>query len=117
MDLNQLRERGAIVPSATVETEVSWTRPDETGRDITDTFTVHVVKHSFGTAERLVLADRKDPDFSQRAMLISESIRLGEGGSERLSYEDAYQLEPRLARAFLDAVYEVNGLGTAHAKN
>jgi hypothetical protein len=112
MDLQQLRERGGIVPSAPVMTEVSWTHPDQNGQDVTDTFTVHVVKHSFGTVERLVLAERRDSDTSNRALLISQSIRLGDDGSESLSYEDAFQLEPRLARALLDAIYSVNGLGS-----
>ena len=116
MDLQQLRERGGIVPSAPVRTEVSWTHPGDDGQDVTDTFTVYVVKHSFGTVERLVLAERHDADASNRALLISQSIRLGEDGSESLSYEDAFQLEPRLARALLDAIYAVNGLGAAGPK-
>ena len=117
MDLQQLRERGGIVPSAPVKREVSWTHPDADGQEVTDTFTVHVVKLRFGAIERLLGPDPKDPESSQRALLISESIRLGEDGADRLSYADAFQLEPRLARALLDAINVVNGTGGVAAKN
>lgn len=110
MDLKRLRERGGIVPSAPVKTEVSWTH-DLEGQEVTDTFTVYVVKHSFGAVERIFALNSKHPERSHTAAFIAESIRLGEDGSERLSYEDAFQLETGLARAFMDAINAVNGTG------
>jgi hypothetical protein len=116
MNLTELRERGGIVPSAPVKHEVSWTHlvADE---EVTDTFTVHVVKHSFGTIERLFAVDGKDPERSRAAAFISESIRLGDDGSEQISYEDAFQLDAGLAKVLMDAISAVNGTGGAGAKN
>ena len=52
MDLETLRKRGGIVPSAPVKKEVSWTHLDQKGKEVTDTFTVYVRKHSFGQIDR-----------------------------------------------------------------
>lgn len=111
MNLKELRERGGIVPSAPVKTEVSWTHPGEDGQDVTDTFTVHVVKHSFGAVERIIGENNRHPDRSQTAAFIAASILLGDDGSEVIAYEDAYQLETGLARALMDAISRVNGTG------
>lgn len=34
-----------------------------------------------------------------------------------MSYEDAYQLEPSLAKVMIDAVNKVNGTGASEPKN
>lgn len=117
MDLKQLREKGGIVPSTPVKHEVSWTHAAEDGSEVTDTFTVHVRKHSFGTIERMFATDPKDPERSRAAVAISESIMLGEDGSERISYADAFQLDAALARLLIRAINQVNGTGEATAKN
>jgi len=117
MNLKELRERGGIVPSAPVKHDVSWTHLDGDGEEVTDTFTVYVVKHSFGTIERLLSVDGKDPERSRSAAFISESVMLGEDGSERLTYEDAYQLDAGLAKVLMEAISAVNGTGGAAAKN
>lgn len=111
MNLQELRERGGIVPSAPVKHEVSWTHTDQDGQEVTDTFTVHVRRHSFGTIERLFAVDLKDPERSRAALFISESILLGEDGSEHISYEDAFQLDAGLAKVLMDAISTVNGTG------
>ena len=117
MDLDTLRKRGGIVPSEPVKKEVSWTHPDKNGKNVTDTFTVFVRKHSFGQIEKLLATDTKHPDRSRAAAFISESILLGEDGSETLSYEDAFQLDTTLASVLMTAVNEVNGTGGTSAKN
>ncbi len=117
MDLKQLRERGAFIPAAPVAYEVSWTHPDTLGSEVTDTFTVHVVKHSAGSVERLRQAVSRDQDKLWTPLLISESIRLGDDGSERLTFEDASRLDYGLATALVDAINSVNRLGTVAAKN
>ena len=117
MDLKQLREKGGIVPQTPVKHEVSWTHTAEDGSEVTDTFTVHVRKHSFGTIERMFAADPKDPERSRAAAFISESIMLGDDGSERITYEDAFQLDAGLAKVLMDAISTVNGTGGAAAKN
>lgn len=71
-------------------------------------FKAWVKQLAFGDVDRIRSApvDPEDPERSAQAMLISESIRLGEGGKERLSYEQAYQLKPSLAGALLKAIGE-----------
>jgi hypothetical protein len=117
MNLKELRERGGIVPSAPVKHEVTWTRLAEDGTEDSVTFTVHVRKHSFGMIERLFANDGKHPDRSRAATFISESILLGDDGSERISYEDAFQLDAGLARVLVDAINTVNATGGDAAKN
>lgn len=116
MDISRLREIGGIVPAAPVRREVSWTRRAESGEEVTDTFTVFIRKHSCATVERISDA-RHDQDRSAVALILSESVRLGEDGSESLSYELALELDPQLARILVDAVNDVNGFRGDVPKN
>lgn len=115
MDLKQLKAKGGFVPSVPVAKEVTWVHQDEaTGEEVTDTFTVFVVKQSFGSIERLFLGG---DDRSKSSAFISECIRFGDDGKERMSYEDAYQLAPGLAAVLVAAANEVNGTGKSTPKN
>lgn len=96
-----LKAAGAFVSSALVAKEVKWSRGDEEM-----VFTIHVKRQSFGAMEKLFSADG---DQSKSAKFISECVFLGDSGEERISYEDAYQLDPGLAAVFAQAVNEVNG--------
>jgi hypothetical protein len=116
MDLKTLRERGGIIPAAPVKREVTWTHAAEDGGEVTDTFTVHIVRHSFGTIDRMFTGG-VEADKSQAARFISGSVLLGDDASEAIPYEVAYQLEPALARLLMEAINEVNGLAVASAKN
>ena len=116
MDLNRLRELGGIVSSIPVKREVSWGHLTDTGEEVTDTFTVHIRKHSCGTMERFHAA-RDAQDKSGPALIISESVLLGEDGAEPIPYDVAFQLDTRLARVLIDAINEVNGFGGITAKN
>lgn len=121
MNLKTLRERGGFVPSAPVTREVAWTHPAEDGTEVTDTFTVFIRKVSCGVIDRIQAAARAavaggGPGISQRALVISEAVLLGEDGTERLSYADAEALEPSLAEVLTAAINAVNG-GEASSKN
>lgn len=116
MKLQDLKDKGGFVPQAPIPMEVTWTRTVD-GSEVSDTFTIHVLRQSFGTIERLLLTDSKDPDRSQSARFIAETIRLGDKGKEVISYADAYALEPSLAGVFLKAINEVNGTARAEPKN
>lgn len=109
MKLADLRAKGGVVDRAPVAKEVTWTRVDAEGVEQSDTFTIHVARQSVGAMERMFFDDPNDPDRSRSANVISKSIRLGKGGEEAISYEEAYQLEPSLAAVFLKAFREVNG--------
>jgi Phage tail assembly chaperone, TAC len=117
MDLNALRELGGLVPLTPVVKELTWTPPpaeDGTVRDEV-TLTVRIKKLSAGSMERLGTFNDKT-SRSYVAALLSQSILLGDEGSDFLSYEDAFQLEPNLGMALTTLVHDVNGRGDA-AKN
>jgi hypothetical protein len=69
---------------------------------------------AFGDIDRVY--SREDPTNSQAAELIAMAVRLGEDGSEQMSYEQAYQLNAGLAMLFSDHVMSVNGVGDEKAK-
>jgi len=117
MDLKTLRERGGFVPSAPVAHEVSWAHANENGEQVTDTFTVYVVKHSAGSIERLRAEAASDLSRLWGPLFLSASLRLGDDASERLTYDEACALDPALARALVDAIAAVNGTGEGAAKN
>jgi hypothetical protein len=100
MDLRELKAKGGFVSAEPVPVEVTWKH----GKD-TDTFTVHVVKQSFGAMEGMFEAAT---DRSRAATFIAACIRLGDG-KERMSYDDAYALDPSLATVMVEAINKVNG--------
>ena len=121
MDLKTLREKGGFVPSVPEKREVSWTHIAEDGTEVTDTFTVFIRKVSCGVIDRIQAAARAavtggGPGISQRALVISEAVLLGEDGTERLSYAEAEALDPSLAEVLTGAINAVNS-GEASSKN
>jgi hypothetical protein len=112
MDLRELKAKGGFVSAEPVPREVEWKHNGD-GKEVTDKFTVHVVKQSFGAIEKLFSGT---DDRSRSAAFISECIRLGDG-TERMTYEDAYMLDPGLAAVLVGAINQVNGTGKAKEKN
>lgn len=108
MKLQDLRKQGGFVSAAPVKKSVTWKKVDDlSGEETEVTFDVWVRKLSFGMIESLFVSpDRK----SRNAILISEAVRLGDDGKEEITYLDAFQLKPSLARAIMTAVAEVNAL-------
>ena len=54
MNLKQLKAKGGVVDATLVKKEVIWAHVDpKTGKPVTDKFTVHVRRQSFGVIERL----------------------------------------------------------------
>jgi hypothetical protein len=103
MNLKELRAKGAFVSAHPVKRSITWKSQD--GVELT--FDVHVKRLAFGDYESLFLSEQDDR--SRMARALCETVKLGDDGKEELSYKDAYQLEPSLARVLLDAVNEVNG--------
>lgn len=114
MKLSELKSKGGFVAGAPVAKEVTWKRMGEAGEEVADTFKIFVIKQSFGTIESIWSGKE---DKSKAAQYISESVRLGDDGKERMSYQDAYQLDPGLAAVLIAAVNEVNGASKADSKN
>lgn len=115
MNLKELKARGGFVSAVPVKRDVEWTHPDpDTGEEVTDKFSVFVKRQSFGAIERLFVGN---DDQSKSATFISECILLGEDGKDRMTYQDAYQLDPGLAAVLVKAINEVNKTDQAKAKN
>lgn len=114
MNLDDLKKIGGVVSSAPVPKSVKWVKKEDDGTEQEFEFTIHVLKHSFGSIEQIW--NDKDESRSRAASYISKTVRLGEGGKDPISYDDAFQLEPSLAAAFIAAINEVNGTGGS-AKN
>ena len=104
MDLNRLRELGGFVPPTPEKQEVTW-QPIE-GEPVT--FSVHIKKLSAGTIEKLW--SKTGQDRSHMAALIAEAVMLGDEGKERLSYDQAFDLDPSLAESLILAIDTVNPL-------
>lgn len=114
MNLSELKAKGGIVASAPVPREVTWTRKNDAGEEVTDTFTVFIKRQSFGSIETIWAGAE---DRSKSATYISQSLRLGDKGKEQMSYDEAFQLDPSLATVFITAINEVNGTGRTEPKN
>lgn len=102
MNLRELKARGGLVSTLPIPKEIEWTHNDpDTGEEVTEKFTVGIVKVAFGVLERVWDA----PDnHGKNATLISLTV---DWAGERLSYEDAYQLDPTLAGELVKAIREV----------
>lgn len=108
MKLKELKAAGGFVSGDHVKRSVTWTNTK--GEEYT--FDVFVRRASFGSMERLIMAD---DDRSKSAQHLADCVLIGDN-AEPLEYEDAYALEPSLAKAILEQVRAVNG-GDADAKN
>lgn len=102
MNLSELQELGGFVDSTPVEKSITW----KGANGKTHKCKVFVVRQPYGAVESALLGD--DQDRVQGAKLIALCIRLGDGGSEQLTYDQAYALTPALAWAFVGAINEVN---------
>lgn len=114
MNLQELKAKGGLVESAPVLKPITWTHEGEDGQLVTDDFTVLVKRQSFAVIERLYAPEEQER--SRNTKLIAECVLFGEEGDERLTYEQAQDLQPGLAFLLLAAVHEVNGTGQT-AKN
>lgn len=101
MDLKALQEQGGFVDEAPVKESVTWRRGD--GDEVK--FDVHVVRQPFGVVDEVLKAS---DGRSQSARMISNCIRLGANAKERLTYDQAFELDPTLAFALIGAINRVN---------
>jgi len=117
MDIGSLRAKGGIVQAPPVPVEVTWTHEDPvTGEIVDDTFTVFALRLSVGWVDRIAARRVNDPETSRSAAMISEGLRFGENGKEKMSYEDACLLDPTLARVLMNAFNRVREAAEEEAK-
>ena len=105
MKLAELKSAGGIVSDELVKKNVKWTRKVDDVEETLD-FDVYIKRSRYGTLEKI---NQADGEKSRIPELISQSVFLGDDGKEVMSYQDAYDLQPSLAAAFIVAIHEVNG--------
>lgn len=100
--LKDLKAMGAFIPDEPIKKEIKFKLdgPDEL------TATLFVKRMNIGDYEALFLTDTEER--GRIAKMISEGIRLGEKGEEKLSFQQAYKLDPRIAGQMVAAFNEVN---------
>lgn len=103
--LKDLQALGVFIEDELVQHEIKFVL-EEGGEE--QTATVHVRRLSIGSQEEIFLGGG-DAAKSRTAKMISEAIRLGEKGEEKLSFIDAYKLHPAVAVAMVKAIGEVSG--------
>lgn len=108
--LKELQQLGGFISDALVKKDIEFTTDE--GEKVTAT--VHVKRLSIGEHERINNAVGDKQMVS--ATRISEAVTLGPKGSERITYQQAYQLSPELAVAMLTAINEVNGGARKNSK-
>ena len=108
MKLADLKAKGGCIDLTPVRKSITWKHTDESGAEATDTFDIWVSRLSFGVIDRLSKVN--STERSSNAELIAASVRLGDTGEERLTYEVAYSLNASLALELVRAVAEVNKL-------
>ncbi len=99
--LKQLEAMGAFVSDAPVKKEVPF---HLAGPDVT--VTIFVKRLGIGHYESLFLSEKDERSRTARA--ISEAVTFGDNGKEKLSFEQAFKLDPQFAREILTAFNEVN---------
>lgn len=102
LTLENLKNSGGFIASAPVKKEITF----KLDGDDEHTGFIYVKRLSIGDYEKLFMI--APDEQSKTAHLISETITLGDDGSEKISFTDAYQLHPSLAAAMLAAFNEVN---------
>lgn len=104
MNLQELQNEGGFVEAAPVKLPVEWTKPaaaGATGKVVK--FDVWVRRRSFGMVARIW---QNEGDRNRSAEMISAAILLGGPDGESMTYEQAYQLDPGLAGALVNAINE-----------
>ena len=103
MKLADFKKIGGIVTREPVKKHIVWPREDG---DID--FDVFIIRHSYGMIEQIM--DGED-DKSRSAHYIAECVRFGEAGNEKMTYDEAFSLDPKVAGLLVVAINEVNGGG------
>ena len=105
-NLSDLKQLGAFIQvDELVRREIKFRLTDEEDEL---TAVIHVRRLSIGIHEA-IWADGPAASISKTARLLAEAIRLGESGEEKMSYEQAFSLHPRIALAMSTAISDVNG--------
>ncbi len=102
MDKKSLKARGGFVSGKPVRRSIEWAHITPEGEDVVDKFDIHIYPRSAGTMNQIRTLAKEGKD--ERLLTISACIGLGERGEERLSYEEAHELDDGLQLVLVSAV-------------
>lgn len=99
MNFDELKAIGALVGDEPIKRAIKFTLD---GQEYDAT--IWVKRLCVGDRDRMAALSASDDQRSTSALLISELVTLGEDGSERISFKDAYRLAPPLGDAIVEAL-------------
>lgn len=105
--LQDLVNLNAFIPDSLVKRQITF-KLEEGGEE--RTFDIHVRRLNLAVNEEIWAGGGPD-NASKTARFISEAIRLGPNGEEKIPYEKAAELHPNIALAMSQAITAVNGMG------
>lgn len=107
LSLDGLTKKGGLVDSRLVPVTKVWRHyDDEAGAMVDDEVSFFVRRGSYGDFARAKVAGEAAGVLAD-ALMVAGCIRLGEDGSEQLTYEQAESLDAGLFGVFREAVAEV----------
>lgn len=110
MNLQQLLQTATVKKANLLKKTVEWSQLNEdTQQDDEFTAEVHIVTNlKFAAQERIAIADSVHEDITQWSRAISERLRFGENGNEKMSFEQASELHPNLGWALVAVILAYN---------
>lgn len=103
--VSELKKVGGILTGEVIERPVEWATLDKDGKEVTHKFIVGIVKLGIAATERIYASNKEQ---SRWAMMVHEAIRLGADFKQRISYEDACNLDQGLFAALSEAAASIN---------
>lgn len=112
MNLKELLERGTVKQSDLLKKSSKWESVNDlTGEPETIKFDVFIVPQSnlsFAAHQKIMLPDSKTADLGQWACAISERLRFGDEGEEKMTVDQAANLAPELGWALVNVLLDYN---------
>ena len=108
MDIKQLESAGGFVSDDLVPKTGIWKKVGDDG-EVEDFEISFFVRQATYAEYKRGTRGGEGVEYDPDAMLVAACIRLGPDGSQVLSYEQAYRLNPALFTVFLTAIGEVYG--------
>src|SRR5690606_10246219 len=101
MDKKRLKARGGFVSALPAKFPVEWAHITPEGEDVVDKFDIHIFPRSAGLMNQIRTLSKEGKD--ERLLTISACVGLGEDGRERLTYEEAQELDDGLQLVLISA--------------
>lgn len=106
-NLSELLAVASIEATTLIKKSVQWKQPGKDGKEIEYSADVFIISDiSFSAQERIYLGDSSTIDAGRMSRAISERLRFGEDGSEKMSHEQAANLHPSFGFALTKLLFD-----------